>query len=93
MFGQTIQQTVRAIVSNSVFLGGNMDNDSNCEMGMIKFCDSKMMWGRVQTLQELFNLCNSGRVCQDERVDRKEYRQWSWTRVWWKAYKNSGMGL
>jgi hypothetical protein len=72
LFGQTIQLTVRAIVSNSGFLSGNMDNESNCEMGMIKFCDSTMMWDGVQTLQELFNFTQA-RVCQDERVDQKDH--------------------
>jgi hypothetical protein len=42
---QTTQAAIGATVLHSVFLSGNMDNESNCEAGIIHFPYGKTMGG------------------------------------------------
>jgi hypothetical protein len=41
--GRTIQATIGATVSHAMFLSGVMDDDSNCESGIISFPDDKTL--------------------------------------------------
>jgi hypothetical protein len=52
--GRTVQATVGATVSHAMFLSGAMDNDSNCEVGIISFPNRKAL-GR-QTAQGLYEI-------------------------------------
>jgi hypothetical protein len=41
----TIQATIGATISHAVFLSGAMDNNSNCESGIISFPDGRTLSG------------------------------------------------
>ncbi len=45
--GHTIQAMVGATISHAVFLSGAMDDDSNCESGMISFPNGKTLSGHA----------------------------------------------
>ncbi len=51
---RTIQATVGATVSHAMFLSGAVDDDSNCENGIISFPNGKTMGG--QTAQGLYKV-------------------------------------
>jgi hypothetical protein len=52
--GCTVQATIGATVSHTMFLSRAMDDDSNCEVGIISFPNGKTL-GR-QTAQGLYEI-------------------------------------
>jgi hypothetical protein len=62
--GHTIQATIGATVSHAIFLSGNLDDNSNCEAGVISFPNCKTMGGQAAqglhkiTLREEFAKMN-----------------------------------
>jgi hypothetical protein len=52
--GRTIQVTVGATISHAVFLSSAMDDDSNCESGIISFPNGKTLSG--QAAQGLYEI-------------------------------------
>jgi hypothetical protein len=45
--GRTLQAKIGATVSHAMFLSGMMDNDSNCETGIISFPNGKTLGGQT----------------------------------------------
>jgi hypothetical protein len=45
--GHTVQVTIGETVSHTIFLSRNLNNNSNCEVGVISFPDGKMMGGQA----------------------------------------------
>ncbi len=52
--GRTMQAKIGATVSHAMFLSGTMDDDSNCETGIISFPNGKTLGG--QTAQGLYEV-------------------------------------
>jgi hypothetical protein len=52
--GCTVQVTIGATVSHTMFLSGAMDDDSNCEVWIISFPNGKTLCG--QTAQGLYEI-------------------------------------
>jgi hypothetical protein len=52
--GWSIQAAIGTTMSHSVFLSGNMDDDSHCKVGVINFPNDKTMGG--QTAHVLYEI-------------------------------------
>jgi hypothetical protein len=52
--GHTIQAAIGATMSHAMFLSGAMDDDSNCEAGIISFPNGKTLSG--QAAQRLYEI-------------------------------------
>ncbi len=43
--GRTVSGKIGATISNTMFLTGNLDDDSNCEVGTVNLRNGKMLSG------------------------------------------------
>jgi hypothetical protein len=66
--GRPISGKIGATVSHTMFLAGDLDDESNCEVGTVTLRDGKVLGGMAS--QGLYEITEGG-VREDERVDRQ----------------------
>jgi hypothetical protein len=64
----TIEAAIGATVSHSVFLSGNMDDDSHCKVGVINFPNAKTIGG--QTAHRLYEITLREKFAKMDKLAR-----------------------